>query len=72
MLRTRSVKIENYINVVNKFYEKLTKGDFVNNQVLEELKSKFENERQNYQQKIKRLEDRIKGLRNNLRQKMNN
>ncbi|KAF0546379.1 hypothetical protein F8M41_001309 [Gigaspora margarita] len=45
----------------NEFYEKLTKGDDVCSHVLEELNLEFEIERQNYQQKIKRLESCVKG-----------
>lgn len=59
---------EMQINVINKIYEQL-KGDFVSNFVVEELNTKFEYERQCYQQKIKRLESRIKDLKNELRLK---
>ncbi|CAG8801138.1 28239_t:CDS:1, partial [Dentiscutata erythropus] len=40
-------------NLNERITEKLSKGDIVSNHVLEDLNSKFENERQSYQQKMK-------------------
>ncbi|CAG8729014.1 19072_t:CDS:2, partial [Gigaspora margarita] len=50
---------ETQLNVINEIYEQLTKGDFVNSYVIDELNTKFEYERQCLKNEL-RLKDEEK------------